>query len=412
MSSSLIAELKQRVSIGQVAGTSMKRGACPFCGSATGLKINHLTNGWRCYSCERGGSQIDWIVHQNGCSDREAVHQLADMAGMTLKPNQERVEILRAAASVFREALPKHRHALKAMEKRGFTRPFLFSRNVGYCNGEIMAEVIDKVGFEPLVDMRLIYQTGDPYYRDHIVIPIRTPRGEINNLQGRALYDTDLKYLALPKETRFGSYSIQSHLYNEESLRAYAQDPKSYVFLCEGVPDTWTLLQAGLNAVGLLGNSTIKFHTRKLEKIKTIFVILDNDARTGEKLLDQLLHLQIGCPQTRLRVIRLPQGVDPATGDALKVDVNDWFVKHGGTVEQLRQFCEAAPLGMELLLKEWGLDESKHEYLFAAIGPMGARDQERWLKQMALTTGIGMDSLIYAARVMADLQVKFKRGRG
>lgn len=410
MSSPLIEEIKQRVSISQVAGTSMKRGACPFCGSATGLKINHLTNRWTCYSCDRGGSQIDWLIHQDGCSDREAIYRLADLAGVTLKPNKERTEILRAVASVFREALPKHPHALRAMQRRGFTRPFLFSRNVGYCSGEVMVAAIEKVGFESLVRTRLIYQTGDPYYRDHIVIPIRSTFGEIVNFQGRVLFDAEPKYMAMPRETDFGSYSIQSHLYNEESLKSYSQEPDSYVFLCEGVPDTWTLLQHGLNAVGLLGNSTVKFHVRKFEKIKTAFVILDNDAKTGEKLLDQLFHLQMGCPWMTIRVVKLPQGQD-AEGNETKVDVNDWFTKKGGTVEELRAFCKSAPKAMELLLREWAPQESKHEYLFAAISPMNAREQERWLKQMAQMTGLSMDSLIYAARVMGDLQVKFKRGK-
>ena len=67
---------------------------CPFHGEKEpSLKVYGGTNGWHCFGCGRGGSVIDFVMQQEGCSFRTAVIAIDRALGLgLLDPNENAME--------------------------------------------------------------------------------------------------------------------------------------------------------------------------------------------------------------------------------------------------------------------------------------------------------------------------------
>ena len=68
-------------------GYQAKRGVmpCPFHGERNpSLKIYPGTGGWHCFGCGKGGSVIDFVQEQEGCSFRTAVYAINNALHMGL----------------------------------------------------------------------------------------------------------------------------------------------------------------------------------------------------------------------------------------------------------------------------------------------------------------------------------------
>lgn len=76
-------ELLQKVraiSISEIIGTSADRIKCPIHGgdNPTSLQIDHNKNLWHCYSCQKGGDGITYLMELKGIDFKTAVKQLAE----------------------------------------------------------------------------------------------------------------------------------------------------------------------------------------------------------------------------------------------------------------------------------------------------------------------------------------------
>lgn len=76
-------ELLQKVRaipISEIIGTLANRIKCPIHGgdNPTSLQIDHNKNLWHCYSCQKGGDGITYLMELNGIDFKTAVKQLAE----------------------------------------------------------------------------------------------------------------------------------------------------------------------------------------------------------------------------------------------------------------------------------------------------------------------------------------------
>ena len=121
---------------------------------------------------------------------------------------------------------------------------------------------------EELVDAGLFNAEGHlRYYRHPLLFPYFDDQGKVVSLQGRALLET-----IKPKElTLVGGISLP---YNVAALK----NDIRHVFLCEGVIDTLTLIEAGFIAVGVPGAGNFKAAWAPLFHDKSVRVVFDPDA--------------------------------------------------------------------------------------------------------------------------------------
>lgn len=149
------------------------------------------------------------------------------------------------------------------------------------------------------------------YYKHPLVFPYLDPLRRASHFQARAVDST-----VEPKELHLkGTVPFP---YNVSAL-----DQKSgWIYLCEGVIDTLTLLQQGIQAVGIPGVRSFKIQWLSLFKNKNVVLCLDHD-EAGRKGME---YLQDVFNNAGIRTIILGNGLERIPSNMKDgEDVNEWF---------------------------------------------------------------------------------------
>jgi len=144
------------------------------------------------------------------------------------------------------------------------------------------------------------------FYRHPLVLPYFDREGRAVYLQARAL-ETDVK----PKEL-----SLAGAIPCPYNARILDGEP-GLLYLCEGVVDCLTLIEAGFPSVGIPGAANLKPGWIPLFRNKSVYVVFDADA-AGEAGTDRALAL-FADQDIEAHRIQLPAGKD----------INDWL-RSGG----------------------------------------------------------------------------------
>lgn len=149
------------------------------------------------------------------------------------------------------------------------------------------------------------------YYKHPLIFPYLDPLKRASHFQARAI-DSSVE----PKELHLkGSIPFP---YNMTAL-----DQKSgWIYLCEGVIDTLTMLQQGIQAVGIPGVRSFKVQWLPLFKEKNVVLCLDHDeaGRKGMEYLQQVFG------NAGIRTIILGDGLENIPMNMKEgEDVNEWF---------------------------------------------------------------------------------------
>ena len=149
------------------------------------------------------------------------------------------------------------------------------------------------------------------YYKHPLIFPYLDPLMRASHFQARAIDRT-----VEPKELHLrGSVPFP---YNMVALN---QKP-GWIYLCEGVVDTLTLLQQGIEAVGIPGVRSFKVEWIPLFKNKNVVLSLDHD-EAGRKGME---YLQSIFGNAGIRTIILGEGLEHLPSSIKEgEDVNDWF---------------------------------------------------------------------------------------
>ncbi|MEO5952006.1 MAG: DNA primase, partial [Chloroflexia bacterium] len=279
-----------------------------------------------------------------------ALERLAGRAGVELKPRndsavaedraKERLKEACAAAATFYANLLKTNPGAAAArayaEKRGLTASTIETFEIGYApdSFDILGNFLLGRGYssQELIDAGLVGErdSGGHYdrFRNRLLFPIRDAKGVVVGFGGRAMGDTNPKYLNSPQSVVFDKSSI---LYGFDLARSHIQR-SGQVVIVEGYMDVVIAHQAGQhNVVGTIGTALTDRHAELLKRIaKRVILSLDPDmagdlaALKGSEVLQEHAE-RISIPirgerglmgverrsDLEIRIMQLPRGVDP-----------------------------------------------------------------------------------------------------
>ncbi len=267
------------------------RGICPFHGDKDpSLYVSPQKGIFHCFGCAVGGSVFNFVMRIENVSFVDAAKLLAQRHGITLElersgtardDTRERLfKVLDLAQSYFVQSLNNASDAKEYLVNRGVSKEWIDFLGLGFA-----PDAWD--GFESRLSMRglsfrdafiagLLREKPNggyyDYFRGRIMIPIRGLNGEIVAFGGRALGNTDPKYLNSPDSVIFKKKNL---LFGLDSAKD-AIKKSGFVILVEGYFDQISLRIHGIdNVVAPLGTSLTVEHARLLkrftEKVLTIF---------------------------------------------------------------------------------------------------------------------------------------------
>jgi DNA primase len=317
------------------AGPARYEGLCPFheerspsFGIDPGQKLYY------CFGCQASGDVFTFVQETEGVDFKGAIELLADRFGIELEREKEEpqqaerrrkrerlLELLARTTAYYERCLwesEEARAAREYLEGRGLGEEILREFRVGYApsawdrvllasrRGGFSEQELYATGLaQRSQENRQLYDR----FRGRIMFPLADVRGRVLGFGARAMRDEQKpKYLNTSDND---VYHKGLHLYGAHLARAHATKANE-VILCEGYTDTIALHQAGMrNAVGLMGTALTAEQIAALAGMaRTALLALDADTAGQEAMLkaSSLARKR----DTRLRVVPLPEGRDPA----------------------------------------------------------------------------------------------------
>lgn len=314
-------------------------GLCPFHGEKTpSFSVSQDKQIFYCFGCGEGGNVFAFLMKMEGLTFPESVKELARRAGIPLPrvelspgevKRQERrqrlQEAMNLAARYYRHMLssPDGSQALAYLNKRGLSNETIERFALGYApdGWENLKNILLRQGYQErdLVDAGLLTDGEKKTYdrfRNRIMFPICSPRGDVIAFGGRVLGEGTPKYLNSPETPLFDK---GKNLYALHVAREAIRRQKQAVIF-EGYMDVIAAHQAGItNAVASLGTSLTDAQARLLRgQAEEAVIVYDADA-AGQAATWRGLQVlrQAGC---LVKVGSLPQGFDP----------DDYIRRYGG----------------------------------------------------------------------------------
>jgi DNA primase len=313
-------------------------GLCPFHGEKSpSFTVSPSKQFYHCFGCGAHGDVLRFLMEHTGVGFREGLEDLAQRLGLQLPetevdPRQAALEaqsraqrqtltsVLDRAAEHYRQRLRESRRAIDYLKRRGLSGPVARDFGLGYApeGWRSLASAFARYDAPELADAGLvIVQDGQAEdtrrydrFRDRIMFPIRSVKGEIIGFGGRVLDLGEPKYLNSPETPVFVK---GRELYGLFEARNGIRE-QGHVLVVEGYMDVVALAQYGIdNAVATLGTACTADHVQKLLRFTDHVVFsFDGDAAgrraAGRALEAALPHL------TDLRSFRflfLPAEHDP-----------------------------------------------------------------------------------------------------
>jgi DNA primase len=340
-------------------------GFCPFHPNTRtpSFVVFPETQTWRCFgACAEGGDLFSFVMKREGYDFKEALHALADRAGIQLEvnpPNAEHdeqhhkfLELHVAAAAYFHQLLTASPAGAKVRDyltKRELTGETITTFQLGYAldEWEALKNHFVKRGYTPaeLLAAGLIVERDDrsPGYdrfRYRLMIPIRNGKGQVIGFGARALGANQVpKYLNSPQTRLFDKSKT---LYGLDLARNHIRATDQAIIV-EGYMDVIQAYQQGAkNVVAQMGTALTEQQLKMLKRLTNNFVLaLDSDAagsaatlrglNVARKALDQetvpvptaagLIRYE-GRLNADIRIAALPAGKDP--DDILRQGLDVW----------------------------------------------------------------------------------------
>ncbi|MBI5256299.1 MAG: DNA primase [Burkholderiales bacterium] len=368
-----IQDLVSRVDIVEVVGRHVElkkaginhKGLCPFHGEKTpSFIVSPSRQTYHCFGCGAHGDAIRFLTEHSGIGFMDAVRDLAQQVGLQVpqdsaspedraRASQEREqrsslgEVLARAGDHYRQALKASPRAIDYLKRRGLTGVIAARFGLGYApeGWRTLASVFPSYDDPRLVEAGLVIVQGEDEadqkrydrFRDRIMFPIRSVRGDVIGFGGRVLDQGEPKYLNSPETPVFHKGQELYGLF--EARQALRQ--KGYALVVEGYMDVVALAQWGFaNAVATLGTACTAEHVAKLFRFTDSVVFsFDGDA-AGRRAAGRALEAALP-HATDLRTIRflfLPPEHDP-----------DSYVRERGPEAFDHAVSEAVPLSTQLL---------------------------------------------------------------
>ncbi len=282
------------------AGRNYK-GLCPFHNEKTpSFVVFPETQTWRCFgSCGEGGDVFGFMMKAEGWDFRETLQNLAERAGIELKPRSPQAQaeqenadnllgLLNSASEFYLKQLlenPKAQIVREYVQHRGLNEETVRAFGIGYAPDEWQASLdyFTQLGYQTkdvlAAGLAVHKEDNDRTYdrfRHRLMIPIRDSRGRTVGFGARALEaDQQPKYLNSPQGPLFDKSRL---LYGMDMARRHIRESETVVVV-EGYMDVIQAHQAGYkNVVAQMGTALTQTQAQQLAKYANRLILaLDSD---------------------------------------------------------------------------------------------------------------------------------------
>ena len=307
----VVDDIKARLDILEVVGQRVQlqrsgrsyKGNCPFHQERTpSFHVFPDRQSWRCFGgCATGGDVITFVMRAENLEFGEALRELARRTGVQLQERREsRVDptaydINEAACAFFQRFLASTQgsHARTYTDSRGLDRDAIGVFQIGLApsDGESLRGHLIREGFSaPQLAAAGIVREGDDgrqrdLFRGRLMFPIRDAEGRLAGFGGRALDDSEPKYLNSPQSEVFDKSRI---LYAMD--RARDDIRKNGAVIVEGYMDAIAAHQAGFrNVVASMGTALTEPQVDAIRRMTNrVTMALDQDAAGQQATLRSL----------------------------------------------------------------------------------------------------------------------------
>ena len=334
-------QLRSRVSLSALIGRTTRlqkagrefKACCPFHNEKTpSFTVNDEKGFYHCFGCGAHGDVIRWMTDHQGLSFMDAVKELAAEAGMDVPAPDPRAartaekrdtlhDVMSAAQEWFTAnlATAEGETARAYLATRGFDPHTIRRFGFGFAPEERQAlkEALGRFPEAMLIEagLRIEVENRDPYdrFRGRLMLPIEDARGRVIAFGGRILTKekTDApKYLNSPDTPLFDKGRT---LYNLHRAAPAARQ-SGRMIVVEGYMDVIAMAAAGIaECVAPLGTALTENQIELLWRhVKGPILCFDGDAagqRAAMRAVSRALPLLR--PAHSLRIVRLPEGLDP-----------------------------------------------------------------------------------------------------
>lgn len=330
---------------------------CPFHNEKSpSFTVSPSKQFYHCFGCGAHGTAIGFLMEYSGLGFIEAISELCQRAGMQVPDDDgwktrnqpklaELTEIMARAAKFYYEELKRSDKAIAYLKRRGVSGEIAQRFCIGYApeGWQNLGAAFDDYTISELQLAGLVVKNeqGRLYdrFRDRIMFPIISQKGEVIAFGGRVLGEGEPKYLNSPETPLFEK---GREVFGLPQARAALRE-KDAAIVVEGYLDVVALAQHGIgNAIATLGTATTAVHVQKLlRQVDRIVFCFDGD-EAGRKAAWRALENSLeALPEKKsIGFVFLPEADDP-----------DSFVRQFGAEAFERLIVQATPLS-EFLLRE------------------------------------------------------------
>lgn len=300
-------------------------GLCPFHREKTAsFYVNPSMQAFHCFGCGAGGDVFTFLMQHEKMTFPEAVRHLATRAGVPLPDKRgqgsdslERIrETLRMARAWFRSQIegPEGVEARTYLDARGILPATREAYGLGFVPESwdgLLRHARAVASERALIEAGLAVESesGRIYdrFRHRVMIPIETAGASPLGFGGRALGDTEPKYLNSPETPVYHKGAV---LYGTGPAREGTRS-EGRVVVVEGYFDVIGLAQGGIpGVVGTCGTALTPEQAMQLKRLSDRVVLVFDGDEAGLRAALRALPVLVG-PVSDVRVLLPPPGKDP-----------------------------------------------------------------------------------------------------
>jgi DNA primase len=397
---------------------------CPFHNERTpSFVVNPDHQSWRCFgACAEGGGAFDFVMKAENMDFGQALHLLAQRTGVQLEKrgDPEKSDILhsinRAAANFYQETLKTEegRQARGYIDSRKLNDSSVNKFMLGYspASGDGLTSHLKLHDFkvEQAIEAGLVRQDEESgrtydFFRGRLMFPIFDRRGNVVGFGGRALDDSNPKYINTSATSIFDKrntlYALNFALDDIRGQRT--------AVVVEGYMDAIAAHEHGYtNVVASMGTALTEEQVAQLRTLADKFILaLDPDTAGQEATLRSLESswrvIQSNAVQQRqrsqsalsqwkttdLRVAALPEGLDP---DALiRKDASQWEEIVAGAAPLLEFLIPNVAARFDLTVPHG--KSQVVDVIWPLIAALDRLDREQHAQALADAIGVSLEAL-------------------
>ena len=340
-SKEFIGEIKSRLRVSEVVGKFVKLtqrgnefvGLSPFKNEKTpSFTVNDEKEFYHCFSSAEHGDIFSFLMKHKNMSYPESIEYLAKQAGMNPEkgiirdPNylekdfSSLKKIMNEANYFFKDQLNTSIEAQRYIEKRSINVNLIKKFDLGYSgsgSNNLFNHLKSKgLSIDDAVTIGLLKKSTKKeneyydFFRNRFMFPIKDYKSNIIAFGGRALDNSNIKYINSSDSPIFKK-SFQ--LYNLNLAIEENRKPKNLIIV-EGYMDVITLYQNNFKeSVAPLGTALTSFQLERAWKVCENPIIMFDGDEAGQKAAQRaaILALNNLLPDHSLRFCLLPKDYDP-----------------------------------------------------------------------------------------------------